>query len=188
MHSNGRIAFVRCPANLMASRRTTQPSLRESKYLVYNVFLLMGLNPVGRICFSYWSRCIPNCGPAVQQRFKSHMEMYLQAVHQQSCDRVDGTIPDLETYKLFRLYSSGCKPMFDLIEYSLDMELPEEVVEHPIIIAQNQNANQLVAWANVSATTLLFSTLPVLRKERVRIYSRTMSNRLGTTRITWSAF
>lgn len=84
------------------------------------------------------------------------MEMFFQAVHQQASYRADGTDPDLETYILMRRETSGCKPVFDLIEYSLDLELPEEVVEHPVILALNQSANDLVTWSNVSATSLPF--------------------------------
>jgi hypothetical protein len=41
--------------------------------------------------------------------------------------------------------------VFDLIEYSLDLELPDAVVEHPVIVALNNGANDLVTWSNVSA-------------------------------------
>lgn len=34
--------------------------------------------------------------------------------------------------------------MFDLIEYAMDIDLPDLVVEHPVIKALNQGANDLV--------------------------------------------
>lgn len=34
--------------------------------------------------------------------------------------------------------------MFDLIEYAMDIDLPEHVVRHPVIQALNQGANDLV--------------------------------------------
>ena len=40
--------------------------------------------------------------------------------------------------------TSGCKPSFDLIEYAMGLDLPDFVVEHPIIKALNQAANDLV--------------------------------------------
>ena len=40
--------------------------------------------------------------------------------------------------------TSGCKPTFDLIEYAMDIDLPEFVVRHPVIQALNQGANDLV--------------------------------------------
>jgi len=85
------------------------------------------------------------------------MKTYMQAVQQQASYRGDGTIPDLETYLSERRETSACKPAFDLVEYGLDMELPEYVVEHPVILALRQNVNDLVGWANVSASP---SSLP----------------------------
>lgn len=79
------------------------------------------------------------------------MQMFFQAVHQQALYRADGTILDLEAYIDIRRDTSGCKPVFDLIEYSLDLELPDAVVEHPVIVALNQGVNDLVTWSNVSA-------------------------------------
>ncbi|KAI0295458.1 isoprenoid synthase domain-containing protein [Russula brevipes] len=105
-------------------------------------------NNAAKLARDYWSRCVRDCAPAVQQRFKSHMEMFFQAVHQQAVYRADGVVPDLETYVDNRRETSGCKPVFDLIEYSLDLELPDAVVDHPVIVALNQSANDLVTWSN----------------------------------------
>ena len=33
--------------------------------------------------------------------------------------------------------------------YALDIDLPDFVVEHPVIQALNQGANDLVTWSNV---------------------------------------
>jgi len=102
--------------------------------------------------FSFWSHCIHDCAPAVQQRFKSHMQMFFQAVHQQAFYHADGIVPDLKTYIERRRNTSGCKPMFDLVKYSLDLELPDDIVEHPVIVTLNQGTNDLVMWSNVSTT------------------------------------
>ena len=79
------------------------------------------------------------------------METYFQAVHQQAFYRAEGIVPDLETYIEMRRETSGCKPAFDLIEYSLDLELPDDVIDHPIVMALKQGANDFVTWSNVSA-------------------------------------
>jgi hypothetical protein len=83
------------------------------------------------------------------------MEMFFEAVHQQAVYRADGVVPDLGTYVDNRRETSGCKPVFDLIEYSLDLELPDAVVDHPVIVALNQGANDLVTWSNVSTPSAL---------------------------------
>ena len=85
------------------------------------------------------------------------MKSYMQAVQQQASYRGDGIIPDPETYIAERRETTACKPAFDLVEYGLGIELPEYVLEHPVILALNQSANDLVGWANVSATP---SSLP----------------------------
>ncbi|KAI0823518.1 terpenoid synthase [Trametes gibbosa] len=102
----------------------------------------------GRMAREYWSRCIQDAKPGPQARFKETLELFFEAVHQQARDRDAGIIPDLESYISVRRDTSGCKPVFDLIEYSMDIDLPGFVVEHPIIKALNQGANDLVTWSN----------------------------------------
>ena len=47
-------------------------------------------------------------------------------------------------YVQVRRDTSGCKPVFDLIEYAMDIDLPDFVVGHPVIKALNQGCNDLV--------------------------------------------
>ncbi|KAI0320055.1 isoprenoid synthase domain-containing protein [Amylostereum chailletii] len=105
-------------------------------------------NTAARLARDFWSRCIPDCGLGVQRRFKSSTQMFFQAVHQQAQDRMRGRVPDLATYIDMRRDTSGCKPCFDLIEYALGIELPEDVLEHPVVAALCQGANDLVTWSN----------------------------------------
>jgi hypothetical protein len=98
---------------------------------------------------SYWSRCIPDAGPGMQARFKETVEMFFEAVNTQARARDSGIILDLEAYIDVRRDTSGCKPVFDLIEYAMDMDLPEYVVTHPVVKALNQGTNDLVTWSNV---------------------------------------
>jgi hypothetical protein len=100
--------------------------------------------------FSYWQRCIQLAKPGPQARFKETLELFFEAVNQQARDRDAGIIADLESYIDVRRDTSGCKPVFDLIEYALYIDLPEEVITHPIIKALNQGTNDLVTWSNVS--------------------------------------
>jgi hypothetical protein len=114
------------------------------------------------------------------------MQMYFEGIHEQAQYRMDGTVPDFDTYVEMRRETSGCRPVFDLIEYSLDMELPDAVVEHPVIVALNDGANDLVTWSNVSARLVAtpISICKWLTKSAHRIYSHTMSNKLGPIPIT----
>lgn len=103
--------------------------------------------------------------------------MFFEAVNTQARARDDGIVPDLESYIDVRRDTSGCKPVFDLIEYALDIDLPEFVVTHPTIKALNQGTNDLVTWSNVRTD---FSLLGAGADTVCRI-NRTYS------RITWSS-
>jgi hypothetical protein len=102
----------------------------------------------GKLARDYWSRCIPGAGPGPQARFKETLELFFEAVNVQALARDSDVIPDLESYIDVRRDTSGCKPVFDLIEYALDIDLPDYVVEHPTIKALNQSTNDLVTWSN----------------------------------------
>ena len=45
--------------------------------------------------------------------------------------------------------NSGCKPCWALIEYAYNLDIPDEVMEHPNILALGEAANVLVTWSNV---------------------------------------
>lgn len=126
---------------------------------------------------SYWTRCTKDAKPGPQARFKENLGLYFDAVNQQARDRDANLIPDLESYisvsaqRVFfrvtwvepevadgafviqmRRDNSGCKPVFDLIEYAMDIDLPEFVIRHPIIQALNQGANDVVTVRPASQT------------------------------------
>ncbi|KZT27334.1 terpenoid synthase [Neolentinus lepideus HHB14362 ss-1] len=102
----------------------------------------------GKIARDYWARCIQEAGPGVQARFKESLSFFFEAVHKQAQDRDADIIPDIESYIDVRRDTSGCKPVFDLMEYALGIDLPDYVVEHPVIKALNQGTNDLVTWSN----------------------------------------
>jgi hypothetical protein len=83
------------------------------------------------------------------------MEFFFQSVNQQALDRKLGRIPDLESYIAIRRDTSGCKPCWALIEYANGLHIPDEVMEHPSLVALGEAANDLVTWSNVSS--LVFS-------------------------------
>ncbi|KAJ6622898.1 isoprenoid synthase domain-containing protein [Mycena sp. CBHHK59/15] len=102
----------------------------------------------GKLARDFWSRCIPNAGEGTQARFKETLEMFFEAVNVQAQLRDTGIVPDLESYIALRRDTSGCKPCWALIEYALDIDLPDFVVEDPVIMALNQSTNDLVTWSN----------------------------------------
>lgn len=135
------------------------------------------------ICsISYWNRCIKTAGPGVQARFKEHLGMFFEAINKEASGRDQGIIPDLEWYIDIRRDTCGCKPVFDLIEYALDIDLPDHVIDHPVIKALNQGSNDLVTWSNVSSKVKLFVCNMLIVSAFYRIYFRTTWNRRAETR------
>ncbi|OSX61033.1 hypothetical protein POSPLADRAFT_1057975 [Postia placenta MAD-698-R-SB12] len=103
---------------------------------------------VGKMTKDYWVRLIQTASPGAQQRFIETFDMFFQAVTQQAMDRANGVIPDLESYIAIRRDTSGCKPCWALIEYANNLDLPWEIMDHPIIRGLGEAANDLVTWSN----------------------------------------
>ena len=77
------------------------------------------------------------------------MDFFFQAVTQQALDRANGVVPDLDSYIALRRDTSGCKPCWALVEFAYNLDLPDEVMEHPTIVALGEATNDLVTWSNV---------------------------------------
>ena len=97
----------------------------------------------------FFSRFAQTAHPACRERFIVSMELYFRSITQQASDRMNGRIPDLESYIACRRDTSGCKPCFQLIEYAGGYGLPDEVVEHPLVQSLEKATNDLIAWSNV---------------------------------------
>ncbi|EPT00598.1 hypothetical protein FOMPIDRAFT_1023716 [Fomitopsis schrenkii] len=103
---------------------------------------------VGKLTKDYWRRLIQTGSPGAQQRFIETFDMFFQAITEQARDRANGLIPDLESYIAIRRDTSGCKPCWALIEYANNLDLPWEVMDHPIVRGLGEAANDLVTWSN----------------------------------------
>ncbi|EKM75335.1 hypothetical protein AGABI1DRAFT_46681 [Agaricus bisporus var. burnettii JB137-S8] len=101
-----------------------------------------------KVARDFWSRCVKDCGPGAQARFKETMGSFFEAVNIEAKARVNNKIPDLECYIDVRRDTSGCKPCWALIEYALDIDLPDFVAEDSVIRSLNQYTNDLVTWSN----------------------------------------
>lgn len=99
--------------------------------------------------YSFWKRLITTAAPGPQQRFIETFNFFFEAVSQQAVDRASGDIPDLEAYIALRRDTSGCKPCWALIEYANNLDIPDEVMDHPVIRGLGEAANDLVTWSNV---------------------------------------
>ncbi len=107
---------------------------------------------------------LESAGPGCRQRLMSTLDTYFQAIMQQAADRTGRDIPELEEYILLRRDTSGCKTGFAFIEYAARIDLPDDVIEHPVLKALSDATNDLVSWANVSTSCLLCLCSALLRR------------------------
>ncbi|TDL18758.1 terpenoid synthase [Rickenella mellea] len=103
---------------------------------------------VGKMTKDIWRRVATTATKGMKQRFISTFDMFFQAVAVQAADRQDNVIPDLESYITLRRDTSGCKPCWALIEYANGLDIPDDVIEHPVLRDLGEAANDLVTWSN----------------------------------------
>ncbi|KAH9951865.1 terpenoid synthase [Amylocystis lapponica] len=104
---------------------------------------------VGRIARDWWQRMSTTSKPGPQERFKESFQAFFEAVELEARHRAgEDTVPDVESYIEMRRDTSGCKCSFNLIEYALDIDLPDFVLEHPVMKLLHQSANDVISWSN----------------------------------------
>ncbi|TFK19578.1 terpenoid synthase [Coprinopsis marcescibilis] len=136
--------------NLSDDMDTTGTSTTANVVLnsLYHPYTYHSPARVGKMTRDYFRRMILTASPGAQQRFIETFDFFFQSVTQQALDRAQGEIPDLESYITLRRDTSGCKPCWALIEYANNLDLPEEVMDHPVVRALGEATNDLVTWSN----------------------------------------
>ncbi|OJA14363.1 hypothetical protein AZE42_04965 [Rhizopogon vesiculosus] len=104
--------------------------------------------PGVKMCKSYLSRFRESAVPGCTERFIHRMDLFFMAVVQEVDERAKGRAHDLESYIALRRNTSCDLPCFALIEYAAQINLPDEVMSHPVIMAMEEAVNDLVAWSN----------------------------------------
>lgn len=85
------------------------------------------------------------------------MGLFLEARHIQAIHRKNGIIPGIEEYIDIRRDSSAFKPLFDFLEYTLEIDVPVEIMDHPIVQSLKESANDFCTWANVCKPIYIYS-------------------------------
>lgn len=96
----------------------------------------------------FWERTIVNATAISQKRFIQRMDEYLEGVVQESIDRKDRRVLDIESYLNARRCASGVKVSFCIVELGLD--IPDQVMSHPALQEIVIAAVDVVALYNVS--------------------------------------
>jgi len=80
------------------------------------------------------------------RRFRASWADYVEAVAQQAEHRSHARILDLDTYFPLRRHTSGAPSTIAL--YEMDMDIPDEIRRHPVIVELEELAVDLIVIAN----------------------------------------
>ncbi|KAI6008809.1 isoprenoid synthase domain-containing protein [Pisolithus orientalis] len=97
---------------------------------------------------SFFDRFRQTAGPGCTERFIHGFYLFFAASEREVERRSKGYIADLESYIAYRRDTSACKPCYAMIEYAVGIDLPDEVVSHPAIMAMGEAANDMISWSN----------------------------------------
>lgn len=97
---------------------------------------------------SFFNRMRDNSSAATIQRFVDASDLYTQAILQQTVNRSVDEVPTVEEFIQLRRDTSAVKMVFSVLEYSLGLDLPEEVHNDPIIAELSLAGNDILTWAN----------------------------------------
>jgi hypothetical protein len=96
----------------------------------------------------FWVNAMTCLGPTAQRRFIETFDTYTESVVQQAEDRDKHVFRDVESYMQVRRDTIGAKPSFALLEH--DMELPDEVFNHPLMHDLRMWCIDMLCLGNVS--------------------------------------
>ncbi|KAJ7199079.1 terpenoid synthase [Mycena rebaudengoi] len=110
---------------------------------------------IGEMSRQMWQRACINAPKACRERFVKAWRAYLAAVVQQAEHRSSSYICDPEGYMAVRREDIGSFPCFALLEISLDLDLPHEVMDHPAIDMYSYKKEILIGNTAFNAVTVI---------------------------------
>ncbi len=92
---------------------------------------------------------LARAGPDTARRFLEHLCSYARTVGKEAELRERDEILDIRGYIALRREIGGVKSCFDLVEYCLDINLPQEIYEDPVFVSGYNAAMDQITWSNV---------------------------------------
>ncbi|KAG8763473.1 hypothetical protein FRC11_003162 [Ceratobasidium sp. 423] len=86
--------------------------------------------------------------PGTIRRFVEAADRYTQGILQQTVNRCVDEVPTVEGFIALRRDTSGVEMVFAVLEYSLALDLPDEVHNDPIVAELALAGNDILTWAN----------------------------------------
>ncbi|KAG1747767.1 isoprenoid synthase domain-containing protein [Suillus paluster] len=101
-----------------------------------------------KMCKSFFGRYMETGSPGCVERFIHTMDLWFISAAKEVDNRAKGHVDDVESYIELRRDLSGCKACFALIEFVNQLDLPNDVVSHPVIMALEESTNDFISWSN----------------------------------------
>ncbi|KAE9386743.1 terpenoid synthase [Gymnopus androsaceus JB14] len=87
-------------------------------------------------------------GPDTARRFIDHFCSYVELVGKEAELREERKVLDIQGYIALRRETSAVRTCFDLVEYCLGINLPQDIHDDPVFIGGYNAAMDLIYWAN----------------------------------------
>ena len=98
----------------------------------------------------FWQRASHLAPKAVCERFINVWRMYMASVVVQADRRSSAHVCTIEEYTVARRNNIGSLPCYALLEISLGLDIPHEVMQHPAIVSLNRDTSDMIFFENVS--------------------------------------
>lgn len=118
-------------------------------------------------------------GARCRHRFAELCEKYIAAVVREADLRARGQVLGVEEYRLLRRCNSAVDYCFGLFEYILGVDLPDEVMNHPVLRCMRDSAVDMICWSNVGYNSSYCSSLLIVAQQDA--YSYNMEQAKGHT-------
>ncbi|EGO03037.1 hypothetical protein SERLA73DRAFT_165924 [Serpula lacrymans var. lacrymans S7.3] len=104
--------------------------------------------PYAAMLYDLLTRIRETASPGAYARFTLAFEEWSRSQVQQSHNRSLDRIPSVEEFILMRRATIGGAMVEAMVEYSLDLDLPDYVFHHPTIIAMSEATTDIMTWPN----------------------------------------
>ncbi|THH32846.1 hypothetical protein EUX98_g1362 [Antrodiella citrinella] len=111
-----------------------------------------------------WRRFRATASPGACNRFYRAVASWMKSQVEQAQLRSDNRTPSVEEFILLRRRTIGGEIVEAMVEYSLDLKIPEWVWDHPILVGMSHAVIDVMTWPNdlisfnVSPTVIAFTT------------------------------
>lgn len=95
-----------------------------------------------------WKRIAPTCAPTWRRRLKAHVANYVDGCVWEADNRLRDRVPSRAVYQAMRMFTSTMYEFWDFIEYAGGFELPDDVVQHPVLVELQRTGNAVASYAN----------------------------------------